>query len=144
MPELPDVELYLSALRPRIVGQTLQSVRLGSPFLLRSVDPPLDTVSGRKVHGLRRLGKRIVWEMDDELFLVFHLMIAGRFRWRDTAAAIPKKLGLAAFDFAEGTVLIRYACARATEGSVSATRTATNAPGRRQRFLMRARACLLV
>ena len=109
MPELPDVELYLSALRPRIVGQTLQSVRLGSPFLLRSVDPPLDTVSGRKVHGLRRLGKRIVWEMDDELFLVFHLMIAGRFRWRDTAAAIPKKLGLAAFDFAEGTVLMTEA-----------------------------------
>ena len=109
MPELPDVELYLSALRPRIVGQTLQSVRLGSPFLLRSVDPPLDTVSGRKVHGLRRLGKRIVWEMDGGLFLVFHLMIAGRFRWRDTAAAIPKKLGLAAFDFAGGTVLMTEA-----------------------------------
>src|SRR5215212_7434036 len=106
MPELPDVELYLSALRPRIVGQTLQRVRLGSPFLVRSVDPPLDTVSGRKVRGLRRLGKRIVWEMDGGLFLVFHLMIAGRLRWRDAAAAIPKKLGLAAFDFAGGTVLM--------------------------------------
>jgi formamidopyrimidine-DNA glycosylase len=109
MPELPDVELYLAALRPRIVGQTLERVRLGTPFLLRSVDPPLDVMFGRKVHGLRRLGKRIVWEMGDELFLVFHLMIAGRFRWRDTGAAIPKKLGLAAFDFSGGTLVLTEA-----------------------------------
>src|SRR5881396_3757848 len=109
MPELPDVELYLSALRPRIVGQTLTRVRLGTPFLLRSVEPPLDAMFGRQVQGLRRLGKRIVWEMDDELFLVFHLMIAGRFRWRDPGAAIPKKLGLAAFDFAGGTLVMTEA-----------------------------------
>src|SRR4051812_33395172 len=106
MPELPDVELYLAALRPRIVGQTLQRVRLGTPFLLRSVEPPLDAVFGKKVLALRRLGKRIVWEMGDELFLVFHLMIAGRFRWRNPGAAIQKKLGLAAFDFAGGTLVM--------------------------------------
>src|SRR5689334_17693970 len=109
MPELPDVELYLAALRQRIVGQTLESVRLGTPFVLRSVEPPLEAVAGRKVHGLRRLGKRIVWEMGDELFLVFHLMIAGRFRWRDAGSAIPKKLGLAAFDFAGGTLVLTEA-----------------------------------
>jgi formamidopyrimidine-DNA glycosylase len=109
MPELPDVELYLAALRPRIVGQTLQRVRLGTPFLLRSVEPPLDAVFGRQVHGLRRLGKRIVWEMGDEFFLVFHLMIAGRFRWRDPGAAIQKKRGLAAFDFPGGTLVMTEA-----------------------------------
>jgi formamidopyrimidine-DNA glycosylase len=112
MPELPDVELYLAALRPRIVGQTLERVRLGTPFLLRSVDPPLDVVFGRQVRGLRRLGKRIVWEMGDEIFMVFHLMIAGRFRWRDAGAAIPKKLGLAAFDFAGGTLVLTEAATR--------------------------------
>ena len=109
MPELPDVELYLAALRPRIVGQTLERVRLGTPFLLRSVEPPLDAVFGRRVQGLRRIGKRVVWEMGDDLFLVFHLMIAGRFRWRDAGSAIPKKLGLAAFDFAGGTLLMTEA-----------------------------------
>ena len=109
MPELPDVELYLSALRPRIVGQTLERVRLGTPFLLRSVDPPLDAMSGRRVQGLRRLGKRVVWEMGDELFLVFHLMIAGRFTWRDRGAVIPKKRGLAAFDFPGGTLVMTEA-----------------------------------
>ena len=109
MPELPDVELYLAALRQRIVGQALQRVRLATPFLLRSVEPPLDAAVGRAVHGLRRLGKRIVWEMGDELFLVFHLMIAGRFRWRDAGGAIPKKLGLAAFDFSGGTLLMTEA-----------------------------------
>jgi formamidopyrimidine-DNA glycosylase len=109
MPELPDVELYLAALRPRIVGQRLQRVRLGTPFLLRSVEPPLDALFGKTVLGLRRLGKRIVWDMGDEFFFVFHLMIAGRFRWRDPGAAIPKKLGLAAFDFAGGTLLMTEA-----------------------------------
>ena len=109
MPELPDIELYLAALRPRIVGRTLRQVRLGTPFLLRSVDPPLEAAVGREVQGVRRLGKRIVWELDDELFLIFHLMIAGRFRWRQREAAIPKRLGLAAFDFAEGTLLLTEA-----------------------------------
>ena len=79
MPELPDVELYLFALRPRIVGKAIERVRLATPFLLRSVDPPLDAATGRTVTGLRRIGKRIVWEIEGKLFLVFHLMIAGRF-----------------------------------------------------------------
>jgi formamidopyrimidine-DNA glycosylase len=106
MPELPDVELYLFALRPRIVGQKLERVRLATPFLLRSVEPPLEQTFGRAIVGLRRIGKRIVWEMEAEMFLVFHLMIAGRFKWRDRGAMIPKKLGLAAFDFADGTLLL--------------------------------------
>jgi formamidopyrimidine-DNA glycosylase len=114
VPELPDIELYLSALRPRIVGATLDNVRLGTPFLLRSVEPPLEAVFGRKVIALRRIGKRIVWQFEeassrDQLFLVFHLMIAGRFRWRDRGIAIPRKLGLAAFDFPSGTLLMTEA-----------------------------------
>jgi formamidopyrimidine-DNA glycosylase len=112
VPELPDIELYLAALRKRIVGQTLQGVRLGTPFLLRSVDPPLQAAAGRRVKGVRRLGKRIVWELDDGLFLIFHLMIAGRFRWRQTGAAIPKRMGLAAFDFEDGTLLLTEAATR--------------------------------
>jgi formamidopyrimidine-DNA glycosylase len=113
VPELPDVELYLSALRSRIAGNTLEHVRLATPFLLRSVEPPLGLVEGRAVAGFRRIGKRIVWEMAPStalgagpLFLVFHLMIAGRFKWRDAGAAVPKKVGLAAFDFAHGTLLL--------------------------------------
>ncbi len=109
MPELPDIELYLSALRPRIVGEKLESVRLATPFLLRSVEPPLESVVGRSVTALRRVGKRIVWELDGELFLVFHLMIAGRFKWRDRGATVPKRLGLAAFDFSRGTLLLTEA-----------------------------------
>lgn len=109
MPELPDVELYLSALRPRIVGQKVELIRLATPFLLRSVDPPLEAVVGRRVVALRRLGKRIIWEFDQELFLVFHLMIAGRFRWRPPGTAVPRRHGLAAFDFADGTLLLTEA-----------------------------------
>jgi formamidopyrimidine-DNA glycosylase len=81
MPELPDIELYLHALRPRIVGQPLERARIASPFLVRSVDPPLYSIDGKVVRGLRRLGKRIVWGMDDDIFVVIHLMIAGRFKW---------------------------------------------------------------
>jgi formamidopyrimidine-DNA glycosylase len=107
VPELPDVELYLSALRARIGGHTLERVRLATPFLLRSVEPPLDRVEGRIVVGFRRIGKRIVWEVEGPpLFLVFHLMIAGRFKWRERGAIIPRKVGLAAFDFAHGTLLM--------------------------------------
>ena len=114
MPELPDVELYLSALRARIGGHTLERVRLATPFLLRSVEPPLERAEGRIVAGFRRIGKRIVWELEDrstergtgELFLVFHLMIAGRFKWRDRGALVPRNVGLAAFDFAHGTLLL--------------------------------------
>ena len=110
MPELPDVELYLSALRTHLAGQTLERVRLATPFLLRSVEPPLDRAEGRVVTGFRRIGKRIVWELGTgELFLVFHLMIAGRFKWRDRNAAVPGKVGLAAFDFANGTLLLTEA-----------------------------------
>lgn len=112
MPELPDIELYLSALQPRIVGRALERVRVATPFLLRSVEPPLEAVVGRRVIALRRLGKRIIWEFDQELFFVFHLMIAGRFRWRARGAAIPRRHGLAAFDFAEGTLLLTEAATR--------------------------------
>ena len=86
MPELPDVELYLHALGPRIVGQPLERVRIVSPFLLRSVTPPISCAEGRRVVGLRRLGKRVVWALDEDLFVVVHLMIAGRFRWSPGSA----------------------------------------------------------
>jgi formamidopyrimidine-DNA glycosylase len=109
VPELPDVELYLAALRPRLVGHRLVGIRLGSPFLLRSVEPSLSTASGRTVVALSRLGKRIVVELDGELFLVLHLMIAGRLRWRPLGTAVPKRLGLAAFDFDDGTLLLTEA-----------------------------------
>jgi len=109
MPEFPDIELYLHALRPRIVGQPLEAVRLASPFLLRSIDPPLDAAVGKTVRSLRRLGKRIVWEMDDDLFLVFHLMIAGRFQWKERGTKVTAKVGLAAFDFPGGTLLLTEA-----------------------------------
>jgi formamidopyrimidine-DNA glycosylase len=109
VPELPDVELYLHALKPRIVGQRLDAIRFASPFLLRSIDPPLAAIVGQRVIGLRRLGKRIVWQLDDELFVVIHLMIAGRFRWKPAGTAIPGKVGLAAFDFDNGTLLMTEA-----------------------------------
>jgi len=109
VPELPDVELYLFALRPRIVGNTIERVRLATPFLLRSVDPPLEAATGQTVTGLRRIGKRIVWEIEGKLFLVFHLMIAGRFKWREAGIAVPRKVGLAAFDFLGGTLLLTEA-----------------------------------
>lgn len=112
MPELPDILLYLHALESRLVGETLCKVRLASPFLLRSVDPPIERAEGRKVLALRRLGKRIVLCLEDDLFLVFHLMIAGRFRWRRPGAGIPGKLGLAAFDFQVGTLLLTEASSR--------------------------------
>jgi formamidopyrimidine-DNA glycosylase len=109
VPELPDIELYLHALGPRIVGQRLERVRLASPFLVRTIAPPVDAAAGQTVRALRRLGKRIVWAFDDELCFVFHLMIAGRFRWKEAGAKIPAKLGLAAFDFANGTLLLTEA-----------------------------------
>jgi formamidopyrimidine-DNA glycosylase len=109
MPELPDVLLYLHALQPRIGGQRVIRVRLASPFLLRSIDPPLSAIEGRKVVALRRLGKRIVFEAEDELFLVFHLMIAGRFRWKPPGARIPGKVGLLAIDFDHGTLVMTEA-----------------------------------
>jgi formamidopyrimidine-DNA glycosylase len=112
MPELPDVELYLEALRPRVVGQQLERVRLGNPFVVRSIEPPVSAIEGKTVTGSSRLGKRLVFDFGDELFLVLHLMIAGRLRWRDRGAAIPGKVGLAAFDFPVGTLILTEAGAR--------------------------------
>lgn len=89
MPELPDVVVYLDALRPRILGQRLEAVRIGSPFVLRSVDPPITAAAGRRVAGLRRLGKRIVIGLEPDLYLIIHLMIAGRLRWKRHGAPIP-------------------------------------------------------
>jgi formamidopyrimidine-DNA glycosylase len=109
MPELPDVLLYIEALKPRVLNQTLERVRLASPFVVRSVAPPISSLNGRTVIALHRLGKQIVFEFDTELFLIIHLMIAGRFQWKETGAKIPGKLGLAAFDFSTGTLLLTEA-----------------------------------
>jgi len=109
MPELPDVLLYIECLKPRIAGQPLERVRLASPFVLRSVSPPISAINGKNIRGLRRLGKQIILEFEDELFLIIHLMIAGRFQWKDKGARIPGKLGLAAFDFPTGTLLLTEA-----------------------------------
>jgi formamidopyrimidine-DNA glycosylase len=87
VPELPDVELYLSALRPRVIGRPIMRARVASPFFVRTFDPPMSALEGRVVRSLRRIGKRLVWEFDADLFAVVHLMIAGRLRWRDTGAA---------------------------------------------------------
>jgi formamidopyrimidine-DNA glycosylase len=112
MPELPDITVYLERLRPRIEGQVLQQVNLVSPFLLRTVDPPLAEFVGQPIRGLRRLGKRIVWCFDDERFLVLHLMIAGRLHWKPPGARVPGKIGLAAFRFANGTLTLTEASSK--------------------------------
>ena len=109
MPELPEIALYLHALEQRILNQPLEKVRIASISLLKSVDPPISAVQGKTVRGLRRLGKRIVMDFDDDLHAVIHLMIAGRFQWKDRGAPIPKKLGHAAFDFPHGTLLLTEA-----------------------------------
>ena len=109
MPELPDVEAYLAALAPRVVGARLERVRLLTPFVLRSVDPPLSAATGKAVVGFRRLGKRIVIALQDDLFLVIHLMIAGRLHWKAAGARPPGKIGLAAFDFSTGTLILTEA-----------------------------------
>lgn len=109
MPELPDVEVYVEHLRRRLVGQPLEHARVASAFLVRSFDPPLRAAEGKHVRSVRRMGKRIVFALDDDLFLVLHLMIAGRLRWRERGAKVPGKLGLAAFDFPTGTLLLTEA-----------------------------------
>jgi formamidopyrimidine-DNA glycosylase len=109
MPELPDVVVYLEALERRILDQPLEAIRLISPFVLRSVDPPVADVVGRRVTGLRRMGKRLVWALEDERFVVIHLMIAGRLRWAARGGRAPGKIGLAAFDFPSGSVLLTEA-----------------------------------
>ena len=109
MPELPDIEAYRIALGERIVGQPLLGVRIATPFLLRTVEPKVSAMHGQPVVALRRIGKRVVFEFPDELFAVIHLMIAGRFHWRKPGAGLPGKAGLAAFDFADGTLTLTEA-----------------------------------
>ena len=109
MPELPDVTVYLEALEARVLGARLERVRLASPFVLRSFDPPISAASGRVVTGLRRLGKRVVFALEGDLFLVIHLMIAGRLHWKPAGAKVPGKVGLAAFDFSTGTLTLTEA-----------------------------------
>jgi formamidopyrimidine-DNA glycosylase len=109
MPELPDILIYIEALQDRILHQTLKRVRLASPFLCRTADPPLAAAHGQPVTELRRLGKRIAIHLENDLWLVLHLMIAGRLHWREPAAELPGKRGLAAFDFPNGTFLLTEA-----------------------------------
>ncbi len=109
MPELPDIEVYLDALRPRVIGQVLERIRLTNPFLLRTFEPPISDAEGRTVVGVRRLGKRIVFALEPDLFLVLHLMIAGRLQWKPVGAKPPGKIGLAAFDLPTGTLILTEA-----------------------------------
>jgi formamidopyrimidine-DNA glycosylase len=109
MPELPDITAYIGALERRILGQRLERVRLASPFLLRTVDPPLESVDGREVRALRRIGKRIAIGLEGDLWLVIHLMIAGRLHWRPPNAKLAGRQALAGFDFAEGTLVLTEA-----------------------------------
>ena len=109
MPEYPDLTVYLRALESRVVGQTLEALRLRGPALLRTAEPPLASAAGKRVLGLRRLGKRLVFVLEDELFLVLHLMVSGRLHWRPRLAPVPGRIGLAAFDFPEGTLVLTEA-----------------------------------
>ena len=105
MPELPEINAYIEGLERVILGEPLERIRIRSPSLLRTWDPPLSAAEGMRVTGLRRIGKRVVWQMEDEVFLVFHLMISGRFKWAKPGASVPKKRAHGAFDFPKGTVL---------------------------------------
>jgi formamidopyrimidine-DNA glycosylase len=109
MPELPDITVYLERLRPRIQGQVLQKAEVASPFLLRTVEPPLADLTSRRITDLVRLGKRIVWQFEGDYYLVLHLMIAGRLHWKPPGAKLPGKVGLAAFRFASGTLTLTEA-----------------------------------
>ncbi len=109
MPELPDIALYLHALAPRVVGRRLERVRVASPFVLRTADPPVADLAGREVREVRRLGKRIVLGFEGDYFAVLHLMIAGRLHWKAADAAVPRRRGLAAFDFPNGVLLLTEA-----------------------------------
>ena len=109
MPELPDITVYVEALERHILGRTLERVRIIKPFVLRSFDPPIAEVNGLKVTGVGRIGKRLTIALERELFIVIHLMIAGRLRWVAAGAKVPGKIGLAAFDFAHGTLILTEA-----------------------------------
>lgn len=106
MPEIPDIVVYLEALERRVAGHTLDAVRVASPSVLRTFDPPYDAAVGTPVTGVRRVGKRIVMEFPDDLFMVIHLMVAGRLRWTERGKAIPRKVGLLALDFDTGSLLL--------------------------------------
>jgi formamidopyrimidine-DNA glycosylase len=116
MPELPDVVAYIEALRPRVVGARLEAIRLLHLFVLRSVEPPIAEVVGRPVVGVRRLGKRIVFELEGERFVVLHLMIAGRLHWKAAGARAPGRIGLAALDFSTGTLILTEAGSKRRAG----------------------------
>src|SRR5882762_7193430 len=103
MPEFPDIVVYIETLEQRILGETLKPVAIASPFLLRTAAPPIGSVEGRKVVGLRRLGKRILIGLEDDLWLVLHLMIAGRLHWKKRGVKVSPPRGLAAFDFTNGS-----------------------------------------
>ncbi len=106
MPELPDITIYIEALEARLLNQPLEKIRLASPFLLRSFEPPMGSAERKKIIGFQRIGKRIVFALEDDFFLVFHLMITGRFHWKKRGIAVPRKYGHAAFDFPTGTLLL--------------------------------------
>ncbi len=112
MPELPDITIYVAALEQRILHQPLQRIRIASPFLVRTAVPPIDSIQGKEVLELRRIGKRIVIGLEGELWLVLHLMIAGRLHWREPGAKLTRKLGLAAFDFPKGSLILTEAGTR--------------------------------
>ena len=109
MPELPDITVYVEALEKRIVGRKLERIRVAKPFLVRSVEPPISEAEGQRVIGIRRIGKRIAIGLENDLWIVIHLMIAGRFRWLAPGAKVPGKLGLAAFDFDSGSLILTEA-----------------------------------
>jgi len=109
VPELPDVEAYLEALRRMAVGRVLERVRIASPIILRTVDPPIHAAEGKRILGVRRIGKRIVLELEGDLFLVVHLMVAGRFHWREKGARVPARVGHAALDLDHGTLMLTEA-----------------------------------
>ena len=106
MPELPDITIYIEALQARLLNQPLEKIRIASPFLLRSFEPPIRAAEGKRLLGFHRIGKRIVFELEDDLFLVFHLMITGRFHWKKRGIAVPRKYGHGALDFPAGTLLL--------------------------------------
>jgi formamidopyrimidine-DNA glycosylase len=109
VPELPDITIYVERLAATLGGHTLTGLRIPSPFVVRTFDPPVTALLGHVVRGVARLGKRLVLRFDDELYAVIHLMIAGRLRWKPPGAALPGKLGLVAFDFADGALIFTEA-----------------------------------
>src|SRR6266700_1823483 len=112
MPELPDISAYITALESRIVGEPIEHVRLATPFLLRTVEPPIASVEGRRLCELRRIGKRIAIGVEDDLWMVLHLMIAGRLHWRAAGTKLSGRNQLAAVDFPKGTLVLTEAGAR--------------------------------